>query len=162
MDHLGTLIFFCGKMGAGKSTSAKRIAVERDAVLISEDEWLSAHYPDQIHTFDDYLTYSATIKPFVKLLVQRILHTGTDVVMDFLGNTPAQRAWYKQLCAEVGCDHQLWYLGVSDKKCLLHIAHRRTEQPHRAQFDTEEVFRHVNQYFQPPSSGEGLNILLVS
>jgi len=34
----GTLIFFCGKMGAGKSTQSKKVAHDRNAVLISEDE----------------------------------------------------------------------------------------------------------------------------
>jgi adenylylsulfate kinase-like enzyme len=34
----GKLIFFCGKMGAGKSTKASEIAQESNAVLLSEDE----------------------------------------------------------------------------------------------------------------------------
>lgn len=36
----GVLTFFCGKMGAGKSTKAIEIAEEDNAVLFSEDEWL--------------------------------------------------------------------------------------------------------------------------
>ena len=32
------LVFFCGKMGAGKSTLAKQIAEEKDGILISEDD----------------------------------------------------------------------------------------------------------------------------
>jgi len=39
MDTKGTLIFFCGKMGAGKTTQSLRLAQELNAVLISEDEW---------------------------------------------------------------------------------------------------------------------------
>jgi shikimate kinase len=35
--------FFCGKMGAGKTTLSRSIARERKAVLISEDEWLAAN-----------------------------------------------------------------------------------------------------------------------
>ena len=34
MSEQGTLIFFYGKMGAGKSTHSKNIASERNAVLI--------------------------------------------------------------------------------------------------------------------------------
>lgn len=47
----GSLLLFCGKMGAGKSTEAKKIALERNAVLISEDDWLATLYPDQIKSF---------------------------------------------------------------------------------------------------------------
>ncbi|MCB1148027.1 MAG: AAA family ATPase, partial [Leptospiraceae bacterium] len=49
MKH-GTLIFFCGKMGAGKSTLAKQIAEEINGILFSEDDWLAALYPTEIKT----------------------------------------------------------------------------------------------------------------
>ncbi|MEE4175462.1 MAG: AAA family ATPase, partial [Xanthomonadales bacterium] len=40
----GALTLFSGKMGAGKSTKASQLAEERNAVLISEDHWLSMLY----------------------------------------------------------------------------------------------------------------------
>ncbi|QUM80850.1 AAA family ATPase [Moritella sp. 5] len=46
MKNQGKLFFFCGKMGAGKTTKSKVVAIENDAVLISEDEWLEAHFPN--------------------------------------------------------------------------------------------------------------------
>lgn len=33
----GILTFFCGKMGAGKSTQSRKLAQEINAVLLSED-----------------------------------------------------------------------------------------------------------------------------
>ena len=78
----GKLIFFSGKMGAGKSTHAKRLAHKNNAVLLSEDEWLSALYPNQITSLEDYIKYSKQLKPQIKRLVQSILSTGTNVVMD--------------------------------------------------------------------------------
>jgi len=159
MKHRGTLTFFCGKMGAGKSTASKAVSVEKNAVLISEDDWLSSHYPGQINTFDDYLKFSAVIRPFVKTHVQHILSTGTDVVMDFPANTVKQRAWFKQLCDEAACAHELIFLDVSNEECLARIAGRRNEQPERAPFDNEAVFNHVTTYFEAPAAGEGLNIV---
>jgi len=35
-------------MGAGKSTKSKEFAFDNNAVLLSEDEWLSILYPQQI------------------------------------------------------------------------------------------------------------------
>ncbi|SEG06008.1 Predicted kinase [Vibrio hangzhouensis] len=155
----GKLFFFCGKMGAGKSTQAKVVARDNNAVLISEDEWLSAHFANQIHTFDDYLIYSNTIKPFVKRHVQDLLEVGTNVVMDFPANTVRQRQWFTELCSEVGCEHTLIYLVRSDEQCLQQIAKRRLEQPERAHFDTETVFHHVTQYFEAPEDDEGLSVV---
>src|SRR5690625_5570766 len=73
MKKQGKLYFLCGKMGAGKSTKAKQLAIDKHAVLLSEDEWLSSIYPNQIESFEDYLKFSAQIKPLVKKHVQNIL-----------------------------------------------------------------------------------------
>lgn len=149
-------------MGSGKSTHAKTLAADNCAVLISEDDWLSAHYPNQIKSFDDYLMLSATIKPFIKSHVQCILNTGVSVVMDFPGNTVKQRQWLKRLCDEIHCSHELTFLDVSNEQCLGNIAKRRLEQPQRAQFDTEAVFAQVTQFFEPPVDKEKLNIVLIA
>ena len=83
----GVLTFLCGKMGAGKSTKSREIARENNAVLLSEDEWLESIYPNQIKSLEDYIKYSNQLKPQIKKLVQSILVTGTDVIMDFPANT---------------------------------------------------------------------------
>ncbi|PNV82817.1 MAG: 1-deoxy-D-xylulose-5-phosphate synthase [Sulfurimonas sp.] len=159
MNQKGTLTFFCGKMGAGKTTKSKTVSLEKNAVLLSEDDWLEAHYPNQINSFDDFIKFSTLIKPFVKSHVQQILNTGTNVVMDFPANTKKQRKWFKQLCDEIKCNHELIFLDLSDEQCLVQIAKRREEQQHRAQFDNEDVFKHVTQYFEAPSTSEDFNIL---
>ncbi len=159
MKKPGTLTFFCGKMGAGKSTQSKIIAVERNAVLLSEDEWLSSLYPGKINTFEDYLKFASQIKPLLKSHVQSILQTGTNVVMDFPANTPKQRKWFIDMCSEIACDHTLVYLNVSDQQCLVQIAKRRKEQPERAHFDTETLFNQVNRFFEAPQHDEGLTII---
>ena len=69
----GTLIFFCGKMGAGKSTLAKRLAEEKGAVLISEDDLLSKLYAEKIKSVKDYKLYSDKLKPVVATLCSRYL-----------------------------------------------------------------------------------------
>jgi len=51
----GALIFFCGKMGAGKTTKSREIAEARNAVWVSEDEWLEAVYPQKIDSLEDYI-----------------------------------------------------------------------------------------------------------
>src|SRR5699024_6178431 len=91
MNKLGTLYFFTGKMGAGKSTTAKKLEINKNAILLSEDDWLSQLYPNEITTFDDYLKYSKLIKPLLKEHIQRILKVGSNVVLDFTGYINAKR-----------------------------------------------------------------------
>lgn len=158
MTKYGTLYFFAGKMGAGKSTKAKRIAKENNTVLISEDEWLETLYPTQIHSFEHYLKYSNQIKPLIKSHVQSILKTGTDVVMDFPGNTVEQRRWLVEISSDIQTSHQLIFLNLSDDQCIQQIKKRRYEDPSREHFDTIEMFNHVSKFFKAPSENEGLNI----
>lgn len=157
----GTLVLLTGKMGAGKSTRSKQISRDRNAVLISEDEWLSTLYPNHITSFGDYLNYSSVLKPLVKAHAVNILKTGTDVVLDFPANTVNQRKWFKELISEAGAPHELVYLNVSNDICLKQIAKRSIEQPERALFDTEEMFNEVTRYFQEPNPNEGFNIKVV-
>ena len=162
MNKRGTLYFFCGKMGAGKSTKSIHMSRDKQAVLLSEDEWLESLYPKQIKTFEDYLKYSAQLKPLVKKHVQNILCVGTNVVMDYPANTKNQREWLVDMASEVQANHQLIFLNVNNEQCLRQIAIRRNEQPERAAFDTEEVFNQVTKFFEVPDTSEGLNILELS
>ncbi len=161
MSSCGTLIFFCGKMGAGKSTLSARIARERGAVLISEDEWLTALFPGEINDFKDYINYSSRLKPVLGILVEKMLLVGTTVVLDFPGNTRKQRAWFKDIYLEHGISHELYYVVADDGICLAQLKQRQKEQPERAQFDTEEVFRMVTGHFEPPTDAEGFNVEIV-
>ena len=158
----GTLVFFCGKMGAGKSTKSKEIALERNAVLLSEDEWLESIYPKKISSLDDYIKYSSQLKPQIKKLVQSILVVGTDVVMDFPANTTSQREWFREIFTEVKAPHSLIFIDVANEVCLKQIEKRRAAQPERAATDTVEMFEQVTKYFIEPTSGEGFNIIRVS
>ncbi len=162
MKDKGTLIFFCGKMGAGKSTLARQVASAENAVLISEDEWLQALYPTEIMNFEDYLKYSFRFKIIIKPHVQNILNSGVSVVMDFPANTKGQRAWFKEIYTEYRFNHKLIYIDASDSICLQQIKKRAKEIPQRAQFDTEDMFYKVTSYFQPPSEQEDFNIEVVS
>ena len=162
MNKSGTLVFFCGKMGAGKSTQALEMAREIDAILMSEDDWLAKLYPEEINDFNDYIKYSLRLKPLIKTLVQNILKSGVSVVMDFPGNTRKQRAWFKEIFSELNLPHRLVYLDADDQLCLKRIAQRRKADPEREKFDTEEVFRHVTNYFQPPCTTEGFKVEIVN
>jgi len=161
MVQRATLIYFCGKMGAGKSTHSKRVAAERNAVLISEDEWLSTLYPEKIQCFDDYIEFSGQLRPLIKAHVTNILRAGSHVVLDFPANTIKQREWFNKLVLEAEADAELIYLKTSNTLCLKQIAQRVLEQPSRALFDTPEMFYHVTKYFEPPCETEAKNLVVI-
>lgn len=161
MSKTGTLIFFCGKMAAGKSTKAVEYASSNHAVLISEDEWLKALYPEQIKSVQDYLKYSRLLKPVLLTHVAQMLLVGTSVVMDFPANTRDQRLWFREVAETAAAPHRMIYLNLSDEQCLEQLRHRRMVDPSRAAFDTEENFKLITRFFEAPDRHEGLEIEIV-
>ena len=120
----GLLILLSGKMGAGKSTLSRKLARDHGALLLSEDEWLAALYPEEVRCFDDYLKYSRRLKPPLRRLVQDLLTQGRSVVMDFPANTVSQRNWLKAIGSDVGAACRLVHVDASDETCLLQLQQR--------------------------------------
>ena len=69
-------------------------------------------------------------------------------MLDFPANTIRQRAWFKCLYEDSRAEGKLPYLKVSDAICLERLRKRRAEQPDRQQFDNEQFFQQVTQYFR--------------
>lgn len=158
MKAQGTLYFFCGKMAAGKSTRAVQLAQEYDAILLCEDEWLGKIYPEEIKTFEDYIKYSRRLKNILKSHVQHLLESGLSVVLDFPGNTIAQRIWFKEIFTESEIPHELHYIKASDALCIAQLKKRSRNLEVGTAFTTEAEFRAIASYFQPPTEDEGFNI----
>jgi hypothetical protein len=52
--HVPTLYLLFGKIAAGKSTLARRLAARPATLLISEDHWVSNLFSGDLRTTDDY------------------------------------------------------------------------------------------------------------
>jgi predicted kinase len=55
MTERTKLFFLCGKMAAGKSTVARELAREHDAVLLVQDEFLVKLFPGEIVDIPGFL-----------------------------------------------------------------------------------------------------------
>ena len=155
-----TLHFFCGKMAAGKSTLSAKLATELQAILVCEDLWLSRLYPDEIQAFADYLKYSARLKEVLAPHLIALLKGGNSVVLDFPGNVPKQRQWFRTIFDAAAADHVLHYVEVSDDVCKEQLQRRNKERPPGSKVMTEEEFDHITGFFVAPGPAEGFNMKL--
>ena len=155
-NQRGTLYFLCGRAGAGKSTLARRISTEKNAVLFCEDQWLVSLF-DGAPTLEAYLERRARIRTLLAQHVPEILKIGHSVVFDFGGNTVRDRAWIRSVCESAGAKHELHYIVADEALCKLRVAERnRTKPPGIYWGDvSEETLDAVNRYFQPPTADEG-------
>ena len=159
MSAAAKLIFLCGKMAAGKSTLAKELAERDHAILIVQDQFLDSLYPDEILDISGFVKYSTRLKNALEPHVSALLAKGVTVVLDFPGNTKAQRAWFRGMIERANVEHELHFVDASDAVCKRQLEDRSKHLPPGSPWTTDAEFEAVTAYFQPPSSEEGFNVV---
>ncbi|SPF78131.1 hypothetical protein PRI8871_00722 [Pseudoprimorskyibacter insulae] len=153
-----TLHLLCGKVAAGKSTLAAKLADADQTVLISEDDWLSKLYGDQMQSLRDYVRFSAALQSAMAPHVTALLKAGVSVVLDFPANTSETRVWMRDILRASGAHHELHLLTPPDKICIARMHARNAGDDHPFSV-TEEQFHRISAYFEPPRPEEGFHIV---
>jgi predicted kinase len=153
------LIFFCGKMAAGKSTLARELAERTNAVLLVQDELLDEVFPDEITDIPGFVKYSSRLRDALAPHVCSLLSKGISVVLDFPGNTRKQRAWFRELCESGNAEHELHFVDASDDLCKRQLKDRTKDLPPGTAWTTDAEFEAITAYFEPPSEDEGFNVI---
>jgi predicted kinase len=153
------LIFLCGKMAAGKSTLARNLARLENAVLLMQDELLDRLFPGEITDIPGFVKYSSRLKDALAPHICSLLSKGISVVLDFPGNTKAQRAWFRQLFEGANAEHELHFVDASDALCKRQLKDRSKNLPPGTAWTTDAEFEAITAYFQPPSNDEGFNVV---
>lgn len=154
-----TLHLLCGKIAAGKSTLASRLADSNGTILIAEDAWLNALFADELSTAADYVHHASKLRNIIGPHVSSLLRAGISVVLDFQANTVESRAWMRGLFEAANASHQLHLLMPPDEVCLERLQRRNKQGDHPFAV-TEAQFRQFSKYFVAPSPEEGFNIVL--
>ena len=157
-DNGPVLHMFCGKIAAGKSTLAARLAKAPRTILVSEDAWLHDLYADQMSTLRDFVEYSGRLRSVLAPHLCHLLGAGVSVVLDAQANTVASRRWMMGIVCEANVAHQLHLLDPPDDVCLERLRARNAAGTH-AFAATEEQFFQTTKYFEPPLADEALNIV---
>lgn len=159
MSFPGKLIFMCGKMAAGKSTIAKDLAEQENAVLLVQDELLDYLFPGEITDIAGFVKCSSRLKDALGPHVCALLLKGITVVLDFPANTKAQRAWFRELLERTHAEHELHFVDVSVDLCKRQLKERSKDLPVSTPWTTGAEFEAITAYFQPPSEEERFNVV---
>lgn len=159
MSTSGKLILLCGKMAAGKSTLAQELAHRENAVLLVQDELLDLLFPGEITDIPGFVRCSLRLKNAIGPHVCALLSRGMSVVLDFPGNTRAQRLWFRELFERANAQHELHFIDAPDALCKGQLKERSKRLPAGSPWTTEAEFNAINVYFQPPSEDEGFNVV---
>jgi len=155
-----TLYCIYGKIAAGKTSLARRLAAEHAAVLICEDEWL-VRLEAEIKTLDDFRKHAHRLRAAIGPHVVDLLRLGMSVVLDVPANTPKDRAWVRSLVEAANAQHELHVIEATDELCKARLRTRNETKPEGLYFGhvSEEIFDPVTSLLVPPSEAEGFNLV---
>jgi predicted kinase len=155
-----TLYVVCGKIAAGKTTLARKLAAEHGAILICEDEWLVRLEAD-INSFDDFVLHARRLHTALGPHVVELLRLGMSVVLDVPGNTVKAREWVRSLFEAAQARHELHWIDVPDDVCRARLRARNETKPEGLYFGhvPEAIFDPVNRAITQPAEREGFNVI---
>jgi len=159
MGTSAKLIFFCGKMAAGKTTLARDLADRENAIFFVQDDLLEALFPGEITDIQAFVQCYSRLKNALTPYICALLSKGISVVLDFAAATKAQREWFRELIERTNVAHELHFVDVSDALCKSQLRNRSKGLPAGAPWTTDADFETINVYFQPPSEDEKFNVV---
>ena len=154
-----TLYMLCGKIAAGKSSLAQRLAARPATVLISEDHWNACLFHEELKTIEDYSRCSGRLANAMGPHIVALLQAGMSVVLDFQANTLARRRWMRTLFEAANAAHELHFLDITDATCKRRLSARNAAGEHPFQVSDAD-YELFTRYFVPPTPEEGFNVVV--
>lgn len=149
------VILLCGKLCAGKTTYARRLAPEIGAVILSVDEIMLSLFGQ--HLGDDHDRVAALTRDYLSRKSVEILESGIPVILDWGFWTKADRAATREFYESRGIPCDLHYIDLPDDLWRAHITARNTEvesDPTAAYYVDENLLCKPEGRFEPPEDGE--------
>ena len=153
-----TLHMLCGKIASGKSSFAEQLGRDDGTVVLVEDVWLAALYPNRISSSADFLRYSGHLRTAIGPHVVDLLKAGLSVVLDFQANTLESRAWLREILDQTRAADALHWFDVPDAVCLERLRKRNDTGDHPFAA-TQKQFHLISRHFVEPTPEEGFTII---
>lgn len=112
-QHTGTLILVCGLPGSGKTTFAKRIESERNAIRMCPDDWIEAVLEDP-HDRREKDRLRDVIENLQWDVAKDHLRKGLTVILENGFWAEEERTQYAMEALEVGARIELYAMDSSD------------------------------------------------
>ncbi|NCC21007.1 MAG: ATP-binding protein [Alphaproteobacteria bacterium] len=137
-----------GYIGAGKTTFAKKLEAETNALRFTEDEWivrLYGHNPDS-SVFNDL---EARVKALITDLAVNLLKNGQSVILDFGFWKRSERDFWRKTAKELGADVRLYNVSAPADEMKRRTVARTENGKGEELFIDENAFDTLLENFEP-------------
>jgi predicted kinase len=144
-----TLFLTVGLPATGKTSAARSIEIERNALRLTKDEWVKALYGHKNPSSATDVIEGRLIE-----IGLRALELGSNVVIDFGLWSRDERSALRQAAADRGAGVQMLYFDVSPAEQRRRIGQRQVDEPHTTWPMSDEEVAGWASIFQVPTPGE--------
>ena len=138
-----------GLPAAGKTTLARRIEIEHQALRLTPDEWMIPLFGESMADGKRYVLEGRCIATAF-----RTLRLGCNVVLDFGVWSKDERTSLRWLASTVGATCELVYLAIDEAEQRDRINQRFATAPHSTFLMTPTDLDEFRTIFQPPGEEE--------
>lgn len=152
-DIIATLHLICGLPCSGKTTLAKTIEVERRALRLSPDEWITTLYGSNI-SGEALDAARDPVETALWKLGVRVLVLGLDVILEFGFWSRSEREDFRRRATQLGARSELHFTDAPNEELIRRLAQRNAALPPGTFWIDETQLRSWFDIFEPPSSEE--------
>ncbi len=144
-----TLFLTVGLPSTGKTTAARRIEIERDALRLTKDEWVKALFGDE-----NPRPAQEVIEGRLIQIALRVLELGTNVVIDYGLWSRDERSALRQAAADRGATVDMRYFVLTPAEQRKRLDQRQADAPHTTWPMSDDELANWAAMMEIPTPGE--------
>ncbi|MDR2807465.1 MAG: ATP-binding protein [Spirochaetaceae bacterium] len=152
-DIMNTLHLMVGLPCSGKTTKAKILEKEYNALLLTPDKWCLRLFGDDTMEKEHDKNHE-NVEEIQWEIAKRVLSLGIDVILDFGFWGKAERIYFRNKAKELGVNFTIHYMDIPKEELYKRLEERNKELPEGVfTIPKEEMDKYIK-IFQPVEEDE--------
>ncbi len=151
---MATLHLMVGLPCSGKTTLARKLAVERTALRLNADEWQLRLFGQDAEEAEHDARHSL-IEAMLWDIASQALELGTSVILDFGFWAREEREEFRRRARQLGAGSEVHFLDVPEEELLRRLSVRNSQDSDETSFKIPvEMMKPWIAFFQKPTPDE--------
>jgi predicted kinase len=148
-----TFHLLCGRIGSGKTTFARKLEQENNAIRFTHDEWIVNLYgPNPPES--SYGEYFVRVENLIWETAEAAIRAGADVILDFGFWTRASRDLARKRARAAGADVIFYGLSCPRQIALNRTLERSKNPPRNSLWIDRAAYEKLDALFEPMQDDE--------